>query len=213
MTDKRSYGDPCGVSRALDMVGDRWALLIVRELLLGPKRFTDLRRGLPGASPNVLSQRLDEMEEHGVVARRTLAPPAGARVYELTAWGRDLEPVVLALGRWGSRSPWPVPGELGVDSLMLALRTTFDAEAAAGVHARLALHLGDDRFRLRVSGRDLVVERGEEADPDALVETDPGTLRRVVFGGVALADTAARVTGDAEAAGRVLALFPRPATV
>src|SRR5207248_7286064 len=103
MATTRTYGDGCAIARALDLVGERWALLVVRELLLGPKRFTDLRSGLPNASPNVLSERLRELEEAGVLRRRKLPPPAAAWVYELTAWGRDLEPVVTALGRWGSR--------------------------------------------------------------------------------------------------------------
>src|SRR3977135_907512 len=102
MTTTRTYGDQRGVARALDVVGERWALLVVRELLLGPKRFTDLRTGLPHLSADVLSQRLRELERAGVVRRRKLPPPAGSRVYELTEWGRDLEPVVLDLGRWGS---------------------------------------------------------------------------------------------------------------
>ena len=109
------------------MVGERWALLVVRELLLGPKRFTDLRSGLPHVGPDVLSQRLRELEDAGVVRRGTLPPPAGSRVYELTERGKELEPVILGLGRWGSRAPFPAePGELGVDALMLALKTLFD---------------------------------------------------------------------------------------
>src|SRR6187401_1310870 len=106
-TTKRTYGDRCGVARALDLVGERWALLVVRELLLGPKRFTDLRAGLPGLSPDVLSQRLRELEQAGILARRTLPPPAASQVYELTDRGHELRPVVLALGRWGSRAPFP----------------------------------------------------------------------------------------------------------
>ncbi len=146
MTGPRSYDDPCGIARALDRVGERWALLVVRELVLGPKRFTDLKAGLAHASPNVLSQRLRELEDAGVVARRQLPPPAAAAVYELTPWGRELEPVLLALGRWGSRAT-PVPrGDLRVDALMIALETTFDGAAADGVKAHLALHLGADRF-------------------------------------------------------------------
>ena len=107
MAKKRTYGDRCGIARALDVVGERWALLVVRELLLGPKRFTDLRAGLPGLSPDVLSQRLRELEQAGLVRRRKLAPPAGSRVYELTERGLALEPILLELGRWGSqrRSP------------------------------------------------------------------------------------------------------------
>ena len=126
MSSKRTYGDRCGIARALDLVGERWALLVVRELLLGPKRFTDLRAGLPHVGPDVLSQRLRELERAGIVCRRILAPPAASRVYELTEWGQELEPVVLGLGRWGSRSP--VPGDdavFGPDSAALALKTLF----------------------------------------------------------------------------------------
>src|SRR5436190_22448972 len=106
-TTKRTYGDRCGVARALDVVGERWALLVVRELLLGPKRFTDLRAGLPHVGPDVLAQRLRELEAARILERRTLAPPAASRVYELTERGRALEAVVLELGRWGSVAPFP----------------------------------------------------------------------------------------------------------
>src|SRR3981081_1998221 len=117
MAGKRTYGDRCGVARWLDLVGERWALLVVRELLRGPKRFTDLRSGLPHLSPDVLAQRLRELEQAGVVRRAKLAPPAASRVYELTEWGRELEPIVLSLGRWGSRAPFvSEDAVLGVDS-------------------------------------------------------------------------------------------------
>ncbi|MFQ6708458.1 helix-turn-helix transcriptional regulator, partial [Bordetella pertussis] len=118
MAGKRSYEDGCAGAHALDLVGERWALLVVRELLLGPKRFTDLRKGLPGISPNVLTQRLTELEAVAVLRRRKLDPPAGAWVYELTDWGRELEPVILQLGKWGARSPaLPREAGLSVDSL------------------------------------------------------------------------------------------------
>ena len=131
MTRTRTYGDPCGIARALDVVGERWALLVVRELLLGPKRFTDLRAGLPNLSPDVLSQRLRELEADGLVTRRRLPPPAGSKVYELTERGLELEPVILALGRWGTSVPFPPDGhELGPDSTILALKTVFDPKAA-----------------------------------------------------------------------------------
>ena len=112
-TTKRTYGDRCGVARALDIVGERWALLVVRELLLGPKRFTDLRAGLPHVGPDILAQRLRELEASGVLRRGTLPPPAGSRIYELTERGQQLEPVVLALGRFGSVAP--VPAGRGAD--------------------------------------------------------------------------------------------------
>src|SRR3954464_16003618 len=101
----RTYGDGCGIAHGLDLIGERWALLVVRELLLGPKRFTDLRAGLPNVSPNVLAQRLRALERVGVVRRRKLPPPAASRVYVLTDWGEDLEPVITQLGRWGARPP------------------------------------------------------------------------------------------------------------
>ena len=143
MAGKRTYGDSCGIARALDLVGERWALLVVRELLLGPKRFTDLRSGLPSLSPDVLTQRLRELEDGGVVARRKLDPPAGSWVYELTERGRELEPVVIALGRWGSVAPMP-PGDMriGVDSTVLALKTLFDPAAAADRDATSCASMG-----------------------------------------------------------------------
>src|ERR671918_2781070 len=152
MASMRTYCDGCAAAHALDLVGERWALLVVRELLLGPKRFTDLRAGLPGASPNVLAQRLRELERAGVVRRRKLPPPAASRVYELTDWGEELEPVIVRLGRWGARSPSkPCDAALGVDSLVLSFRTMFDPGAAEGLEASYELRLGEDRFRTVVA--------------------------------------------------------------
>jgi DNA-binding HxlR family transcriptional regulator len=209
---KRTYGDRCGVARALDLVGERWALLVVRELLLGPKRFTDLRSGLPGLSPDVLSQRLRELEGEGVVRRRTLAPPAGSRVYELTDWGLELEPVILGLGRWGSRAPFPPEADgMGPDAAVIALKTMFDPQAADGVSARYELQFGEHRFRLAVADRRLEAARGEADRPDATIATDPETLVAVLWHGRRL--TAAeragdlRIEGDREAATRLLTLF------
>jgi DNA-binding HxlR family transcriptional regulator len=209
----RSYGDPCGIARALDLVGERWALLVVRELLLGPKRFSDLRAGLPGASPNVLSQRLHELEEAGILRHRKLGPPANVWVYELTEWGLELEPVVLALGRWGSRSPMVVGAELSVDALILALKTMFDPEAAAALWARYELRLGEERFAVEVADGRIVLARGGADQPDATIETDSATLRDLVFGARPLAEAlqAGDLTlkGDQQAVARFLRLFPR----
>jgi DNA-binding HxlR family transcriptional regulator len=212
---KRTYGDLCGVARALDTVGERWALLVVRELLLGPKRFTDLRAGLPNVSPDILSLRLRELEVSGVVRRRRLPPPAGSRVYELTEQGAQLRPVVLELGRWGSVAPAP-PGEarLGADSLALALLTSFDARAAGRLDATYELRFGDDRFRVRVAAGELDVARGGADAPDAVIETDPGTLATILWHGRSPADAersgAARIDGDRRAVARLLRLFPLP---
>jgi DNA-binding HxlR family transcriptional regulator/putative sterol carrier protein len=214
MAEFRSYGDPCGIARALDLVGERWALLVVRELLLGPKRFTDLRAGLPNASPNVLSQRLRELEQASLVERRKLAAPAGSWVYELTVRGHELEPVVLSLGRFGARSPQVRGAELSVDALILALQTTFDAAAAEGLRATYQLQLGDQRFRLRVEGGQLTAERGDAEHPDATLDTDVATLRRLVFGDRTLVDALRtgelRLDGQRPAVTRFLRLFPRP---
>lgn len=218
MAGKRTYGDSCGIARALDLVGERWALLVVRELLLGPKRFTDLRAGLVHLGPDVLSQRLRDLEQAGILRRRTLAPPAGSRVYELTDWGRELEPVVLQLGRWGSRAPFP-PGDpvLGVDASMLALKTMFSPAAAAGQTASYELRLGDQHFAARVADGTLQLVRGAADDPDAIITTDPGTLVEVLWHGRALADARSAgemtIAGSLSAVKRFLALFavPQPA--
>jgi DNA-binding HxlR family transcriptional regulator len=218
MATKRTYCEGCAAAHALDIVGERWALLVVRELLLGPKRFTDLRAGLPGVSPNVLAQRLRELEQAGVVRRRKLAPPAGSRVYELTDWGMELEPVVTQLGRWGARSPsLPLDAEMSIDSLVLALRTMFDPRAADGLRASYELRLGEDRFRAVVADGHLEVVRGDAERPDATIETDPGTLAALVFKGRQL-DEALRfgdlkLEGDRPAVARFLTLFPLPEPV
>jgi DNA-binding HxlR family transcriptional regulator len=215
MATKRSYGDPCGIARALDVIGERWALLVVRELVLGPKRFTDLRAGLPRLSSEVLAQRLRELEEAGVLRRRTLPPPVAARVYELTERGRDLEPALLALGRWGSLAPLP-PGDapLGVDAMVLALPTLFVPAAADGLDATYELRLAGQPFGVRVADGRLELTRGNVERPDAVVTTDTSTLAAVLWQGRSLADAHragdVRIEGDRRAAGRFLALFPLP---
>lgn len=187
MARTRTQDDGCGIAHASDLLGQRWALLVVRELLLGPKRFTDLRAGLPYISPNVLSQRLREFEASGIVGRRTLVPPAATQVYELTEWGRELEPAVLALGRWASHSPsFPAGVEMGPDSLVLALKTTFQPEKADGLDARYELWLGEIPYEIRVRDRALEAERGESAAAGATIRTDPDQLAGVVFGGTPL---------------------------
>ena len=211
----RTYCDGCAAAHALDLIGERWALLVVRELVLGPKRFTDLRAGLPNASPNVLAQRLRELEGAGVVRRRKLPPPAASRVYELTDWGRELEPIIIGLGRWGARSPSrPRDAGLGVDSLILSFRTMFDPRAAEGVDASYELRLGEDRFRAVVADGRFEVERGSVEGPDVVIEGDPGELAALVYEGrrldEALRSGEIRVEGDKSAVERFLRLFPLP---
>lgn len=218
MTGKRTYGDVCGVARALDLVGERWALMIVRELLLGPKRFTDLRTGLPHLGPDVLAQRLRDLDAAGIVRRRRLPPPAASQIYELTRLGVELEPVVMALGRWGALLPVP-SGELAMsfDSHILTLRTLFDPDLAAGFAVRVELRLGEDRFRAEVADGCFTIARGESEAPDVVIDTDPGTLVALTHGRRELAEAREagelRIEGDEQAAARFLGLFPLPEPV
>lgn len=213
---KRSYEDGCAGAHALDLVGERWALLVVRELLLGPKRFTDLRVGLPGISPNVLTERLDELESVAIVRRRKLPPPAGAWVYELTDWGKELEPAIVTLGRWAARSPYLLKGApLSVNSLVLSFRTMFDARAAAGLTTSFELRLGEDHFHGAIARGKLTIERGHAIAPDAVIETDPNTLAALVYGGRKLSEAVSsghvRIDGDKSVVKRLLTSFPLPA--
>jgi DNA-binding HxlR family transcriptional regulator/putative sterol carrier protein len=215
MATKRSYGDACRFASALDVVGERWALLIVRELLLGPKRFTDIRDGLPGASPNILSERLRELEGAGVIRRRKLAPPAGSWVYELTEWGAELEPVVTGLGAWGARSPLPPAGSrIGVDSIVLALRSLFDPVAAAGLRARYELRIEGNAFSVAVDSGAIDLHRGAAAEPMLVIEAEPADLAALLTGQVQLDDAldsgAIRIEGGRREAARFLRLFPMP---
>jgi DNA-binding HxlR family transcriptional regulator len=206
MVHMRSYGDRCGVARALDVIGDRWALLLVRELVLGPKRFSDLRAGLRGVAPDVLSQRLRELEAAGVLRRGKLPPPSGARVYELTDWGMELEPLVIGLGRWGSRAPFPGgDAELGVDAFVIALKTLFRPAGFAGV---VNLRLGEDRFALEVRGGKFFARRGDAEDPDLTILSDPGPLAAALWHDGPLDDV--ELLGDVALFDRFRAAFPAP---
>ena len=203
MPTTRTYGDRCGIARALDVVGERWALLVVRELLLGPQRFSDLRRALPRASSNMVADRLRALEGHGVVGRRTLPPPAGSAVYELTPWGRELEPVVLALGGWGIRAPQP-PGRptLSATSVLLFLRCGAQVDPAAPP-AAYRFELGETMWTVRISGGAVEVEPGEPAAPEATLRIDPSTLNDVLADppslDAAVADGRAELGGDVRA--------------
>jgi DNA-binding HxlR family transcriptional regulator len=216
MVGKRRYDEGCAVAHALDLIGERWALLIVRELLLGPKRFTDLRAGMQGASADVVAQRLREMTDAGVVRRKKLGPPAGSEVYELTEWGAELEPVITQLGRWGSRSESLNPmADSSVDSLVLSLRALFDAQAARRFTATIELRLSGNAFAVDIADGRLRVARGEGDHPVATLDTDRPTLAALLYEGRSLAE--AQAAGDATVVGetsvmkRFLGLFPLPA--
>jgi len=159
---KRTYGQYCGLARALELVGERWALLIVRDLLVGPRRFTDLLRGLPRIPTNILTARLQELEEAGIVQRRAQPRPASGVVYELTDYGRELEDVVLRLARWGAQSlGQPRPGEIITpDSMIMALRTTFHPDVARDLHASYECHFGDIIIHAVIAAGTLTVAAG-----------------------------------------------------
>lgn len=213
-TTKRSYHDSCGLAQALDLVGERWALLVVRELVFGPKRFTDLKAGLPGISPNVLTQRLAELEQIGVIQKRRLPPPVAASVYDVTDWGRELDEAMMVLGRWAAKSPtFDTSGVLSADSAMMSIRTMFQPAAAHDLSVSLNLVLGDDLFHVSIRRGRIRVERGSADDADATVETDPKTLAQILYEGRDPGD--ATVTGDATAFERFRSAFsmPEPATV
>jgi DNA-binding HxlR family transcriptional regulator len=215
MAGKRSYGDPCGIARALDVVGERWALLVVRELVLGPKRFTDLRAHLPGIATDILAQRLRQLEHAGVLRATALPAPASGRAYELTDRGRDLEPVLHALGRWGSREGFEgVTHDMSVDAFAVALSTVFDPARADGIDTTLAVIIDGDSLVAEVSDRTLTIRRGRAEQPDARIESSVATLREVLWRGRSL--TAAEADGSVLVGGlrtvvrRFLKLFPPP---
>jgi DNA-binding HxlR family transcriptional regulator len=211
----RTYADRCGIARALDLVGERWALLVVRELLLGPKRFTDLRAGLPMIGPDVLSQRIRELESSGLIERREMPPPSRAHVYGLTPRGQQLEPVLLTLGRFGSIAPFPDgDATFSPDAAVVALKTTFRADAAAGVCLDLELRLGDWTYALRVADEVLQVGLGAGRNPDAVITADASTMAAVLWHGLpldaALSSGSFEVTGDHTVVRQFLSLFPLP---
>lgn len=165
-------------------------------------------------SPNVLSQRLRELEQSGIVRRRKLGPPASIKVYELTEKGYDLEPVLCALAVWGSREAVDPSVELSVDALMLALKTTFDPSIAGSLRASYELRFADDVFHVEIADGRCQIARGPAVAPDAVLDTDATTLRSVVFGGRPLAAAVQagniRLAGDEAAAERFAVTFPRP---
>jgi DNA-binding HxlR family transcriptional regulator len=212
---RRSYEDACAAAHALDLVGERWSLLVMRELMFGPKRFSDLRASLPGVSANVLTQRLEWLEAAGVLARRKLPPPAASQVYELTQWGRESEPIFQALGRWAARSPWHDPSlPFSAASLMLSLRTMFDAHRAAGLKARIGFRVGAESFLARLGRGAIEIERAAADGADVVLIGEAPVLAGAIYGGAPLAaleaSGALRIEGDRALAERFLTLFPLP---
>ena len=203
MPTSRSYGDICPIARTLDVIGERWALLIVRELLLGPQRFSDLGRALPGASSNMLTDRLRELGGHGVVRRRTLPPPAGSTVYELTERGRELEPVLDALGSWGRAEPPPANGALSATSALLFLRGSARAHPDPPEQT-YRVQLDDRAWTISSPHRRLEIGPEDTAPADAGIRTDPRTLTALLLDPAGL--DAAIAAGSVHAEGSMPAL-------
>jgi len=211
----RSYGQYCGVARALELVGERWALLIVRDLLIGPRRFTDLRHGLPRIPTNVLSERLKELEHAGIVRRRVLPRPAASVVYELTEYGSQLDEVLMRFGVWGAQSlGQPRPGEImTVDSMIMALRSTFVPAAAHGLQVSFEFHLGEIIIHARIDGPSITVAEGPLAGADLIIEAGPAVkdlMTSDVSPGEAIASGSVRLAGNEALLARFVELFHIP---
>ena len=212
---RRRYDDACATAHALDLVGERWALLVMRELMFGPKRFSDLRASLPGISANVLTQRLEGLEEVGLVVRRKLPPPAASKVYELTQWGYESEAIFQALGRWASRSPSHDPTlPFGTSSLLLSLRTMLDPARARGLAARVGFRLGAETFMATVAEGHIDIAAGPLDGADVIFTGTASAIAGAIYGGAPLAaleaQGALRIDGDRALAERFVTLFPVP---
>ena len=209
---KRSYDDACGTAHALDLIGERWALLVLRELMLGPRRFSELKADLPGISSNVLAQRLVELERRGLARKARMPPPASVQVYEATDWGLEAEPIVQALGRWAARSPrhdptLPISGV----SILLSFRTMIDRDKARGIDARIGFRFGESGYVARLHDGEITVERGLPVGCEVIFTAAPTALAAVVYGGAPLDSIG--VEGDMELAKRFTTLFPLPPKV
>jgi len=207
----KSYNQYCGLAYALDIIGERWTLLIIRELIAGPRRFTDLMAGLPGISTNLLSERLKRLEQQGILSRHTLPPPAGSTVYELTSLGQALEKTLLELGKWGSQFvPPSAEGAtlLNVGSYALTLRTFFRPEQAQGVNETYELRIDHEVLQVQIKEGEIHVHQGETRTADAIFQTDMptylGLLQRRIQPDEAVSKGLIRIEGDPGALSRFL---------
>ncbi|MET0364510.1 MAG: helix-turn-helix domain-containing protein [Sphingobium sp.] len=201
------------MAHAMDLIGDRWALAIVRELMLGARRFGDLRADLPGLSANVLTQRLGELEADNIVARRKLPPPANVQVYELTEWGYEAEPIIQELGRWAARSPGhdatlPISGV----SILLSLRTMIRREAIGTLRLKIGFRWGAEEYVGRLDEQGLHIERGPAEDGDIGFAGAPNAFAAFLYGHVPIEELggALTITGDGALVGRFAGLFALP---
>ena len=209
--DRRWYDDACGTALAMELVGERWSLLIVRELMFGPRRFGEIKANLPGISANVLTQRLDGLVDAGIAARRRLPSPANVPVYDLTDWGRDAAVAIRELGRWAARSPRHDPMLfLSTASAMVSLQTLIDPVRAREVAMTVAFRFPTDAFVATLADGVLSIARGE-GEADVIFTGDTVALRRTMYGKEGFdGEGLLSVAGDRAAAQRFVDLFALP---
>jgi DNA-binding HxlR family transcriptional regulator len=215
MDRKRSYEDGCAFAQALDLVGERWALLVMRELMFGPKRFTDLKEDLPGIATNMLTQRLVGLEAAGIIQQVDLPRPAKGKAYALTPWGLAFREPLRVMGAWASRSPHlRFEHRLSASAAMLSLGSMFDEGRAAGLRVAVDLRLPDGDFAVRVEEGRLSVEPGRNSDPDCIVTGDQNAILPVLYAGkpvgAALENGSLKVEGQTEALARLATAFRQP---
>jgi DNA-binding HxlR family transcriptional regulator len=211
----RRYDDACGTAHALEVFGDRWALLIIRELMLGPRRFSQLRADLPGISASILAQRLSDLERRKVLIKTRLPPPAATPVYGLTEWGYEAEPITSAMGRWAARSPSHDPSRrISGVSLLLSFRTMLDVGRCGGLDACLGFRFGEDVYGARLTSNGLSIVQGDPPRPSVRFAATTAALGAAVYGHAPLARLEAEgvleISGDHALAERFVTLFPLP---
>jgi len=207
--EKRRYEDACGLAHAMELLGERWAMLVLRELAYGPRRFSELKADLKGISANVLAQRLTELEKRSLVRKTKLAPPASIQVYEATEWGLEAVPLIASLGRWAARSPWHNPTlQMSHVSVIMSLQTLLSPALAEGLDARIGFRFGDVTYVTTLRNGRLDVERGPVKDCDLEFSGTPSEIAAVIHGGAPL--EMIEVKGDMELAKRFRPLFPLP---
>jgi DNA-binding HxlR family transcriptional regulator len=210
--ERRRYDDACGLAHALDLLGERWAMLVLRELAYGPRRFSELKTDLPGISANVLTQRLAELEGRGLVRKLKLPPPASVQVYEATEWGLEAIPVIASLGRWAARSPLHDPTlPMSHVSVMMSLQTLLSPARAEGLNARIGFRLGHTSYVATLADGRLGIERGDCKDCAVIFSGSTSDVVAVIHGGAPLGLIS--IEGDLELARRFITLFPLPEKV
>ncbi len=185
--EKRRFDDACGLAHALELIGERWSMLVLRELAYGPRRFSELKSDLVGISANVLAQRLAELERRGIVRKTKLPPPASVQVYEATSWGLEAAPLIAQLGKWAARSPLHDPTRpISHVAVMMSLQTMIDPGRSEGMSAKLGFRLNATDYVAKLAEGRLDVTRGNIEGCDLVTTASPEALAAVIYGGAPL---------------------------